>query len=105
VNEDDSLSELTGLEINQRLQSLINESLDTNHLIMMIERNMAKDALMIRDAFLVQAERMEDISELHGVIARMTADRTGDIISLEMGLEEVTNDDEEEVDGDEDSDD
>lgn len=96
------LESMTGMEINARLNELINESLETNHLILQVERSMAKDALTVRDAFLVQAERMEEISELHSVIARMTADRTGDLISLEFNL--VPNDPDVDAEFDEDDD-
>lgn len=100
TDKEEDLQKLTGIEINEKMQKLFDESLDMNHYIIQLERNMAQDARNIKEAFEVQAERMEEIAVLHEIIARMTADRTGDLISLEFNLTEVTDDDPDDEDDD-----
>lgn len=75
------------------IDSIVSEMITLNSNIINGLRGTAKDVELIKEAFLIQAARCDEIIELLAVNARMTADRIGDIVTAEWDLEEQFPDD------------
>lgn len=101
-SDEENFEELTAPEIDKKIQDNYTELLDMNQAVIQASRQMARDVLYIKDAYLLLAEKCVEIAELHAVGARQTADLTGDLLANEWGLVEVFEGGEEFDDDDED---
>ena len=89
-------------EISRYQSETIGRLLDYNQAIVVVCREQAENWQLLAQAFIRCAQMAGDIAESCAVAARVTVDRTGDIISNEFALVETTHYDDNEEDDDED---
>ena len=82
----------------------IGRLLDYNQAIVVVCREQAENWQLLAQAFIKCAQMASDIAESCAVAARVTVDRTGDIISNEFALVETTNYNDDDEDDDDDRD-
>lgn len=84
-------------EVDGALEEIYGELLDVNQELLHRSRTAVKDILEIKELFLDQAARCDEIAELHICGAQITARTIGDVLSNEWGVSS------EGVDGDRDA--
>lgn len=88
MNPDETLGENSkkAEEIDDRLAEAYGELLDVNRDILDIAREHAKGMLELREVYLEQVRRCEEIAVLHIKGAQVVGDTFGDILANEWGL-------------------
>lgn len=79
-------------ELNAAVQAGYAELFDMNAHIFNATRKQVMDLEVIREAFLLQADRVSDIIELYILGAKMVAESTADLILVEYAVEEEKED-------------
>jgi hypothetical protein len=89
VSEDETSDRISEAEeIDTELEETYAELLDVNQSIVRRTRDQIKAVLEIRDLFLEQAARCEEIARLHVRGAELVGVAIGDLIAAEWGLME-----------------
>lgn len=84
-------------DVDEILEGLYGELLDVNQSLVMASRDQARGALTLKDTFLDQASRCEEIALFHVRRAQLVATTVGDILVNEF-LSESEEDEEEDPD-------
>lgn len=92
-------------EILQLQTAKIGELLDYNHLIVKICRQQADNWRSLGRSYIECAQMANDIADQCALVARISTDRAGDVISTEWGIEEVGHDHDDSEDDDDTDDD
>jgi len=84
---------VTEQEMDDQRDSLFSEVMEMNQHIVSGYRHQIKNLEIIRDAHLLQADRLSDIINLIAAGMLMTTETTGDLLLAEFGLTKVGEED------------